>query len=57
MMIPASLMLPLGILLYGWGAQNRLHWIVVDIGVRPFSFRSDLAHPVSCDRCSSSPLP
>lgn len=25
---PASFLLPLGLLLYGWGAEKRLHWIV-----------------------------
>ncbi|KAH9474417.1 Efflux pump vrtL [Psilocybe cubensis] len=30
---PGSLLLPLGLLLSGWSAQNRLHWILVDIGL------------------------
>lgn len=30
---PASFILPIGLLLYGWGAQKRLHWIVPDIGL------------------------
>lgn len=33
MMIPASVFLPFGLLLYGWGAQMRLHWIAPDIGL------------------------
>ena len=30
LMIPGSLFLPVGLLLYGWGTET--HWIVVDIG-------------------------
>jgi hypothetical protein len=33
MMIPASIFLPFGLLLYGWGAQHHLHWIIPDIGL------------------------
>ncbi|KAM0746258.1 MFS general substrate transporter [Meredithblackwellia eburnea MCA 4105] len=33
LMLPASLFLPLGLLLYGWGAERALHWIVPDIGL------------------------
>ncbi|KAM0788954.1 hypothetical protein ACM66B_003029 [Microbotryomycetes sp. NB124-2] len=33
MLVPASLFLPFGILLYGWAAQERLHWIAVDFGM------------------------
>ncbi|ORY91475.1 major facilitator superfamily domain-containing protein [Leucosporidium creatinivorum] len=33
LMVPASIFLPLGLLLYGWGAEHHLHWIVVDIGM------------------------
>ncbi|GAA6019164.1 hypothetical protein JCM10207_006571 [Rhodosporidiobolus poonsookiae] len=33
LMIPASLFLPFGLLLYGWAAERHLHWIVPDIGL------------------------
>ncbi|KWU47284.1 MFS general substrate transporter [Rhodotorula sp. JG-1b] len=33
LVFPASFILPIGLLLYGWGAQKRLHWIVPDIGL------------------------
>ncbi|KAH8804385.1 major facilitator superfamily domain-containing protein [Xylogone sp. PMI_703] len=36
--IPASLSLPLGLFLYGWSAQYRVHWIVPEIGTVIISF-------------------
>jgi hypothetical protein len=30
-MIPGSIFLPLGVLLAGWSAEHRLHWIATDI--------------------------
>ncbi|KAK4055540.1 hypothetical protein OIV83_000086 [Microbotryomycetes sp. JL201] len=38
MLIPASIILPLGIFLYGWAAQERWHWIGVDFGMALLSF-------------------
>ncbi|GAA5893051.1 MFS transporter [Sporobolomyces salmoneus] len=35
---PAAILLPLGLLLYGFAAERRLHWIVVDIGLFLISF-------------------
>ncbi len=32
-MIPGIILMPIGAILYGWAAENHLHWIVVDIGV------------------------
>ncbi|PPQ92011.1 hypothetical protein CVT25_004868 [Psilocybe cyanescens] len=32
-LVPGSLLLPLGLLLSGWGAEHKLHWVVVDIGL------------------------
>lgn len=32
-MIPGTILLPTGLLLSGWAAQNRFHWIVTDIGI------------------------
>lgn len=31
--LPGSICLPLGLLLYGWGAERHLHWIVPNIGL------------------------
>ncbi|KAJ4373830.1 hypothetical protein N0V83_002569 [Neocucurbitaria cava] len=31
-MVPASLLVPIGLFLYGWSAQEHTHWIVPDIG-------------------------
>jgi hypothetical protein len=36
LMIPASLMVPIGLFWYGWSAQARVHWIVPDIGAAIF---------------------
>ncbi|KAJ3110229.1 hypothetical protein HK100_003108 [Physocladia obscura] len=32
----ASILLPTGLFLYGWAAEHRWHWIVVDIGIAIF---------------------
>lgn len=32
MMIPGAILVPLGLILYGWCAQYQTHWIFVDIG-------------------------
>lgn len=34
-MVPASILLPIGLFLAGWSAQKHLHWIITDI-VRQF---------------------
>lgn len=31
-MIPCTVLLPIGLLWYGWSAQARAHWILPDIG-------------------------
>ncbi|PPQ78471.1 hypothetical protein CVT25_011866 [Psilocybe cyanescens] len=31
--IPGSIILPFGLLLSGWAAQHKLHWIAVDFGI------------------------
>ncbi|KAK2600007.1 hypothetical protein QQS21_005241 [Conoideocrella luteorostrata] len=31
-LIPGIVMMPVGILLYGWAAEKKLHWMVVDVG-------------------------
>ncbi|CAI7598487.1 unnamed protein product [Penicillium glandicola] len=33
LIFPGALLGPVGLFVYGWAAQNRLHWIVVDIGI------------------------
>jgi hypothetical protein len=30
-MIPASLLVPIGLFMYGWSAQTAIHWIVPDM--------------------------
>lgn len=32
MMIPCAVLLPIGLLWYGWSAQGRVFWIMPDIG-------------------------
>ncbi|CAI7578861.1 unnamed protein product [Penicillium bialowiezense] len=32
-MVPASLLVPIGLLIYGWTAEYKTHWIVPDIGI------------------------
>ncbi|KAF9528077.1 MFS polyamine transporter [Crepidotus variabilis] len=32
-MLPGSIMLPIGLFISGWSAQNGVHWIAVDIGM------------------------
>lgn len=36
LMIPGALLVPLGLLLYGWSSQKHLHWIVPNIGTTIF---------------------
>ncbi|KAI1733373.1 putative efflux pump antibiotic resistance protein [Xylaria scruposa] len=36
-MVPAALLIPAGLLLYGWSAQHRLYFIAVDIGAAVFT--------------------
>lgn len=33
MMVPGAVMIPVGLLTYGWAAQYHVHWIVPNIGV------------------------
>lgn len=37
-MIPSTLLAPAGLLLYGWSAQARVHWIVPIIGTAFIGF-------------------
>lgn len=43
LMVPGVLLLPAGLLVYGWGAQQRLHWVVVDVGIGVFGCGNILA--------------
>lgn len=36
-MAPASIILPLGLLLFGWCAEKKWHWIVADESSSPHS--------------------
>ena len=33
LVFPGAVIAPIGLVLYGWAAQYRLHWIVVDVGI------------------------
>ncbi|KAJ3083304.1 hypothetical protein HDU99_010994 [Rhizoclosmatium hyalinum] len=35
--IPASFLLPIGLFIYGWAAENNAHWIWLDIGIALFA--------------------
>ncbi|KAG6878983.1 hypothetical protein C0992_006076, partial [Termitomyces sp. T32_za158] len=32
-MVPGTIVLPAGLIISGWAAQNKVHWIVTDIGI------------------------
>lgn len=32
-MLPAALLVPAGLLIYGWSAQTHSHWIIPNIGI------------------------
>ena len=42
LMIPASFLIPCGILLYGWSAEAKLHWIVPNVSRLPKSTQAKL---------------
>ncbi|OQO03222.1 hypothetical protein B0A48_11478 [Cryoendolithus antarcticus] len=37
LMVPGAILVPIGLFLYGWSAQARLHWIVPNIGAAIFA--------------------
>ncbi|MCJ1403418.1 hypothetical protein MMC11_006641 [Xylographa trunciseda] len=37
MMIPGSLLIPIGLFWYGWAAESRVFWLVTDIGAAIFA--------------------
>jgi hypothetical protein len=38
MMVPGGLLVPLGLFIYGWSAQEKIHWIVPNIGAATLAF-------------------
>jgi MFS family permease len=43
LMIPGILCVPVGLIWYGWAAQAKTHWVVVDIGGAVFAFGTILS--------------
>ena len=37
LLLPGTLLIPIGLLWYGWSAQHHLHWIMPDIGAAIFA--------------------
>lgn len=31
-MVPATIFLPIGLLIFGWAAEEHVHWVVADLG-------------------------
>lgn len=42
LMFPGAVMVPIGLLIYGWSAHFRLHWIVPNIGTAVFAAGNQL---------------
>nr|POE89932.1 efflux pump vrtl [Quercus suber] len=42
LMFPGAIMVPVGLLIYGWSAQARVHWIVPNIGTAIFAAGNQL---------------
>lgn len=36
LMVPGAVLIPLGLLMYGWSAEKLYHWIIPDIGIAIF---------------------
>ena len=36
MMLPGAILMPAGLLWYGWAAQRMVHWIMPDVGIAIF---------------------
>lgn len=43
LIVPGSVLSTLGLFVYGWTAQYRVHWIAVDVGVFTLTFGMQLA--------------
>jgi len=48
-MIPATTLVPVGLLWYGWSAEQHLHWVMPDIGVFIVAF--GITVPSQCIQC------
>ena len=46
LMIPGSVLIPTGLFIYGWTAQNQTHWIAPNIGAAIFAFGA-----IMCFQC------
>ncbi|KAH6668770.1 putative MFS multidrug transporter [Halenospora varia] len=46
LLLPATLIVPIGLLIYGWTAQYHLHWILPNIGIAIFSGGTTIATQV-----------
>ena len=42
LMFPGAVMIPIGLVIYGWSAQYRVHWIVPNIGTAIFAAGNQL---------------
>lgn len=38
LMVPGTILGPIGLFIYGWAAENKLHWLVTDTGMCLFVF-------------------
>ena len=43
LLIPAAILVPVGLVWYGWSAQNHLHWIMPNIGIAIFGVGMKIA--------------
>lgn len=41
LMVPGTLLFPVGLLMYGWAVKKHLHWAVVDVGKSQSRQRND----------------
>jgi hypothetical protein len=39
-MLPGMFIMPAGLFWYGWSAQRKLHWVLVDVGIVIFTLDS-----------------
>ncbi|KAK9424301.1 putative SpoF [Seiridium unicorne] len=53
-MLPAALLVPVGLVLYGWSAERHTHWLIPDIGVAIYatglimSYQCTQAYIIDC---------
>ncbi|KAH8672019.1 major facilitator superfamily domain-containing protein [Tricladium varicosporioides] len=46
LLLPVTLIVPIGLLIYGWTAQYHLHWILPNVGIAIFSGATTIATQV-----------